>query len=606
MTKTFTLNLGLRYEFYGVPYDKNGKTAALAGGSQSIFGLSGTNFGDLFQPGINRGSLTQVILVGDKSPNPSLPLYNGDRNNFSPAVGIAWELPSIFGKKKTVLRAGYSLAYERLSLRLLDVVSGDQPGLRQVVTSLSAAKLDLTNVRLPLNPIGAPLTMVPVTDQTQTVRTYDTGLRVPMIQNFNAGIQREMPKNGTLSISWVGSKGTRLLRGADMNEVNVFENGILEAFRVTQAGGDAPLFDAMLRGLNVPGRGVVNGTTLTGSQVLRDINTTTQGYFASNSVGTLGAFLSANNYLTGVNGGLLRNAGLPANFIRANPQFASARLFGNLSSSSYHSLQVEYLQRMRSFTLQWNYTFAKGLGDEDGDGQEQNDSFRTQRNRNLDKRLLSLSLQHVMRSNLIWELPFGPGRKWLNTASWARHLIGGWQAGVIFNAFSGDPIGFNLSGATFNSWTDNTPVAHAAIDPRMGKALVTGNGVVFFQGLAQSSDPIINAMPVAAVRNRSTLRAIRVGDENGPLLLSNPGPGTLGPTAQRSLFGPGYFRFDANVIKTVHITERVSFQFNAILENASNTPQWNNPVLDINDLNFGRITTGFGNRIVVLGGRINF
>jgi hypothetical protein len=49
----------------------------------------------------------------------------------------------------------------------------------------------------------------------------------------------------------------------------------------------------------------------------------------------------------------------------ANPQIASARRLGNLSSSNYHSMPVEDRQR------------AKGLGDEDGEAQEQNDSFRT-------------------------------------------------------------------------------------------------------------------------------------------------------------------------------------------------------------------------------------
>jgi hypothetical protein len=357
ITRSLTLNLGLRYEMYGVPYDKNGKTAALAGGSQGIFGISGTTFSDLFQPTANRGALTQVAQVGPASPNPSNPLYNGDHNNWSPALGVAWSLPW-FGKDKTVFRAGYSTAYERLSIRLLDGISGDQPGLRQVVTSNSAKKLELSNAKLPLSPTGAPLTTVPMTDRTQTVRVYDTGLRTPIIHNFNAGIQRAMPKGGTFSVSYAGSKGTRLLRGADVNEANTIENGILDAFNVTRNGGNAPLFDRMFMGLNIPGRGVVNGTSLTGSQVLRDINTTSQAYFASGSAGTLASYLNSTNYITGVNGGLLRNGGLTENYIRANPQFASARIFGNLSNSTYHSMQVEYLQRMRSLTRQWNYTYA--------------------------------------------------------------------------------------------------------------------------------------------------------------------------------------------------------------------------------------------------------
>ncbi len=362
----------------------------------------------------------------------------------------------------------------------------------------------------------------------------------------------------------------------------------------------------MLNGLVVGGRRV-DGVNLTGSQVLRDINTTTQGYFASNSVGTLANYLNQTNYLTGVNGGLLRNGGLPENFIVANPQFASARLFGNLSNSTYHSLQLEFLQRMRSLMVQWNYTFARAIGDEEGDGQEQIDSFRTQRNRNLDKRLLNSSLQHVMRANAIWDLPFGTGRKWASNApGFAQHLIGGWQIGVIFNAFSGDPLGFSTGAATFNQFTDNTPMVNGKLRPNVGKVVVDGTGVTFLQGVTQSVDPSIAAMASATVRARSTLRQVTFGNGSDQVTLFNPVAGQVGSLSQRAFYGPGYFRFDANIIKTVRITESVNFQFNAIFENASNTPQWNNPNLDINSLNFGRITGGFGNRIVVLGGRVNF
>src|SRR5438093_7240991 len=48
-----------------------------------------------------------------------------------------------------------------------------------------------------------------------------------------------------------------------LNDANIFENGILDAFNVTRGGGDAALFDRMLSGLNL-GLGPVNGTTVTG------------------------------------------------------------------------------------------------------------------------------------------------------------------------------------------------------------------------------------------------------------------------------------------------------------------------------------------------------
>ena len=93
VTKNLTLNLGLRYEYYGVPFEANGKAAGLVGGAVGVFGISGAHFSALLKPGLQQGSLTRVQLVGPNSPNPNTPLYNPDRNNFAPAAGLAWELP---------------------------------------------------------------------------------------------------------------------------------------------------------------------------------------------------------------------------------------------------------------------------------------------------------------------------------------------------------------------------------------------------------------------------------------------------------------------------------------------------------------------------------
>ncbi|MGH9845029.1 MAG: carboxypeptidase regulatory-like domain-containing protein, partial [Blastocatellia bacterium] len=186
-----TLNLGVRYEFYSVPYEANGKTVALVGGSQRIFGVTGTSLADIFQPGLQKGELTRLQPVGKNSPNEKIKLYDNDLNNFAPAVGLSWALPW-FGKDKTVLRMGYGIGYERSSLRLLDVVAGDLPGLRTVTTLTPSAFLNLSGVQLPLAPFGAPLSTVPLNELSQTVRSYDSHLRVPYVQNWNVSLQREL------------------------------------------------------------------------------------------------------------------------------------------------------------------------------------------------------------------------------------------------------------------------------------------------------------------------------------------------------------------------------------------------------------------------------
>src|SRR5205085_3343831 len=117
----------------------------------------------------------------------------------------------------------------------------------------------------------------------------------------------------TLDVSWVGNKASKLFSPTQLNETNIFENGLLDAFIVTRAGGNAPLFNRLLNGLNVTGVGVVNGTSITGSQALRALSTTNQ-FIANGDVGALANFINTTSSFTGVNGGLLRNGGFPENF----------------------------------------------------------------------------------------------------------------------------------------------------------------------------------------------------------------------------------------------------------------------------------------------------
>ncbi len=604
VTPNLTLNLGLRYEYYSVPWDANGKAASLVGGSAGVFGISGASFADMYQPGRLAGSLTRVHLVGRRSPNPGVLLYGNDFNNFAPAVGLSWSLPW-FGKNKTVLRAGYGIGYERNSLRLVDVVAGDLPGLREVRNLTSAGYLDLASIRLPLQAGTKPLELVPLTDRLQIVRVFDSGLRSPYVQNWNISIQRSLTPSSWLEVRYVGNKGTRLVRGTSVNETNIFENGILEAFLITQQGGHAPLFDRIFRGLNVPGLGVVDGVTRTGSDALRSISTT-QGYLANNHVASLAAWLNNTDQFTGQRGGLLRRAGLPENWVVVNPQFDSARLTSNFAGSIYHAMQVEVIKRFRTgWTFQGNYTWSRVFGEEEGAGQEMIDSYRNLRNRRMDRRLLSFHRTHVVRTNGIWELPFGPEKPWLSRRGVLGHILGGWQAGFIFNLFSGEPLSLTSGVNSWNTFGDNTPDAVAPIPKSLGKVQRTGLGVIYFEGLQLTTDPGTRRLTTRNnIQGRSTLRAL--ADANGQLLLVNPAPGTLGNLALRFLEGPGAFRLDLNLIKRIRIGESKTFELRADALDVANKPEFGNPTTDINSVNFGKITSAGANRVVVVGARFSF
>src|SRR5262252_7893916 len=112
-----TLNLGIHWEWYGMPYEHNGLAARVIGDGNSYLNvtcapgvLTATGAYDSANGCTN---LAQVQFVGKNSTNPGIGTYvhGNDNNNFAPSAGFSWNVPW-FGKGKTVVRAGYGISYE--------------------------------------------------------------------------------------------------------------------------------------------------------------------------------------------------------------------------------------------------------------------------------------------------------------------------------------------------------------------------------------------------------------------------------------------------------------------------------------------------------------
>ncbi|MFY9554650.1 MAG: TonB-dependent receptor [Blastocatellia bacterium] len=197
-TRNLTFNLGLRYDYFGVIDEKNGLLSN-------------------FDPA--RG----LVLVGNGGLDR---LYERDLNNFSPRIGLAWD---VTGKGKTVVRAGWGLFYDAFSQ---DFFVGQLP-------------FNTFNPGPAYNPVGpAPILFsfsttpeikagVPIfTDFLDSdVFAVDRHLRTPYVQNFNLNIQQELFKNVLFQAGYVGSHGTKLFRYRDINQpfnpggARPFDNG---------------------------------------------------------------------------------------------------------------------------------------------------------------------------------------------------------------------------------------------------------------------------------------------------------------------------------------------------------------------------------------------
>src|SRR5262249_11049479 len=223
---------------------------------------------------------------------------------------------------------------------------------------------------------------VSATSRTQTMYGYADNLRTPYIQSFNFSIQRELTSTLTVDFNYIGNKGSELYTNQQLNDVNIFENGILNAFNITRAGGTSPLFDQMLNGIAIPGVGTV-GSSFTGSQALRQYSIQNT-WVANGSVGALANWFNTTSTGTGVNGGLLSHAGLPQNFIVVNPQFGQVFMIDNNGNSTYNAFQAHVAKRLaHGVTGQFSYTFSKTLGDSPL-------NIRNQRDLGLSKSLLSI------------------------------------------------------------------------------------------------------------------------------------------------------------------------------------------------------------------------
>lgn len=177
-----TLNFGLRYEYYGVPYELRGHEANLD-----------------IAPGFTAAS---VVLPGQNSPyHGVLPtgLIFPDRNNFMPRIGVAWR-PWLRGK--TVVRTGYGIYYNGAAYNAFARNLAAQPPFASTnsIVSSTAAPLTLQS---------AFITVVPGKTVTNTY-AIDPNYRVPYAQSWNFGIQQEINPRLIVQITYLGTKGTRL------------------------------------------------------------------------------------------------------------------------------------------------------------------------------------------------------------------------------------------------------------------------------------------------------------------------------------------------------------------------------------------------------------
>jgi len=240
---SFTLNFGMRWEYFGPLGEKNNLLSNLgADGNLAMVGTDG--------------------LHG---------VFNRDLNNFGPRVGFAWNVFS-----KTVVRGAYGVYYDYIPQDLLIANFTNSAGLAtnpigpQPVLSLSNT-YDST-AWSGINPANTVVSPIPAPYPPSGADIFFTprNLVTPYSQNWNLNIERELNASLALQVGYIGSKGTKLVRLRDANQPDINGNrpnqnyGFMDEF-ATISASNYNAFQATLRTRNWHGLSGFTGYTFSKS-----------------------------------------------------------------------------------------------------------------------------------------------------------------------------------------------------------------------------------------------------------------------------------------------------------------------------------------------------
>ncbi|MGE5645395.1 MAG: TonB-dependent receptor domain-containing protein [Acidobacteriota bacterium] len=300
-----------------------------------------------------------------------------------------------------------------------------------------------------------------------------------------------------------------------------------------------------------------------------------------------------------------------------------------------HSLQAEFEHRTsKGLTFQAFYTWAHAMATTDAGGYSSGNgsanavgsgyAFLVPQNAQIlgnpnltDSQRLRLGYansgdvppQHI-RWNGVYELPFGKGKKWGNTASGlVNHLIGGWSIGFIGEWRSGFWTGVNAGNYLFGDPTiskGDRPEVYIFGRPQQ----------LYFRGYFDSSAAVSGDVSqlqqlVPIDRSQRIYRPLGDGFDNklpqtladGSVVLTGVND-NLNWNARNFMQGPGAWNSDISLYKTFSITERLRLRFTGDFFNAFNHPNSVNPDTTTGLLNLANQAND--PRIIQLSGRIEF
>jgi hypothetical protein len=271
------------------------------------------------------------------------------------------------------------------------------------------------------------------------------------------------------------------------------------------------------------------------------------------------------------------NSGFPGSGSSDLPQYASlgrttaTNMWDGYLSAEYNSLQAAFNRQFANgLMLKGSYTWAHAINYADNDGWtgvnwNWNPVF--QRNR----ASAGYDQRHTFQLGWVYSLPFGPGKKYLNSGIGSK-VLEGWQFSGVEAMHTGNPLFLTAPGSSLNAPNNTqTPNQVMAKVPFLGGV---GPGAHWY-------DPAAFA-PVTAAN-------------------------TFGSVGRNILAGPGLWNTDLSIARTFPISERVKFEFRTEFYNLPNTSHFNNPgSLSVTSGSFMQVTSSYGERQIRFAGQFSW
>lgn len=587
-----TLTYGLRYGINTPVYERDGfqlvPTINLGEFLERRLAsaAAGTPLNDLIS--FNRGG----------KANDAPGFYDTDKNNFAPAVAVAWSPDfgdSFFGRAfgrngRSVLRGGFRMLYDRLGSQLAVSAETDNSfGFSSSTTNGSTA----TNATTRLGPLLTNLTpdvrtfpritapsslnfplSFPADEADRIIAGIDQSIISPVHYSWNVTYGRELPKGLSFEASYVGRKARNLLLVRDAMHLNNLVD--------SRSGTDWYTAAAQLNNLRLNNTPVANvgrlayfenlfpnlGDSLFGDPTL----TSSQAAYLLHARTAVGGenitdYTALQQTLDDV--GVYPNAFF-------HPQYAALQTLSSVGRSDYHGGTFSLRQRFKDqFLFDVNYTFAKSM-----DNASTLETLRVLSNviRNpidpdAEYSVSDFDIRHNFNANFLAELPIGRGKQFLGDLNgFANALLGGWQLTGVMRYSTGLPAGSPLDIEWATNWQSQSNGVRL-------RDVATGNNANV------NGYPNLFADPAAAYQAFRNARAGEVGDRNISVLRI-----------------PSYVALDTGLTKnfTMWYNEDHRLQFRWEVFNVTNTQRFNTlsnltlnqePFLGQPSADFGRYTT---------------